>query len=220
VIIEPDADLDTVAAKIAVAGYSFAGQSCISVQRVLVHESVHDTFRGLLAKRVDALVVGDPADPATNVSALISAKETERVCRWIEDARGAGAKVLVGGTVGEDGILSPAVVDHVDPDMEISRNEVFGPLVGLSTYSDVEDAFATANDTRYGLQAGIFTTKLATALRASEMLDFGGGTVNEVPTWRADQMPYGGIRDSGNTREGPAYTVEEMTERRLVVFQP
>ncbi len=220
VIIEPDADIDAVAAKIAVAGYSFAGQSCISVQRVLVHEAIHDNFRAALAKRVDALTVGDPADPATNVSALITAKETERVCSWIADAKSAGAKVLVGGEIDADGILSPAVVDGVLPDMEISRNEVFGPLVGLSTYTDVEDAFRRANDTRYGLQAGIFTTNLATALRAAEVLDFGGVTVNEVPTWRADQMPYGGIRDSGNTREGPAYAVEEMTERRLIVMQP
>lgn len=220
VIVEADADLDDVAARIAVAGYSYSGQTCISVQRVLVHESVHDEFRDLLAKRVAALVVGDPADPTTNVSALITAKETERVRTWIDRAVGDGAEVVVGGDTDSGGILCPTVVDKVRPDMEISRTEVFGPLVGLHAYSDIEDAFAAANDTRYGLQAGIFTSKLATALRAAEVLDFGGVMINEVPSWRADQMPYGGVRDSGNTREGPAYAVEEMTERRLVVMQP
>ncbi|MCC6225228.1 MAG: aldehyde dehydrogenase family protein [Microthrixaceae bacterium] len=220
VIIEPDADLNAVAAKVAVAGYSFAGQSCISVQRVLVHASVHDELRDLLAERVAALVVGDPADHATNVSALISERETRRVKSWIDEAAGAGARVVAGGEIRPDGVLCPTLVEGVEPDMQLSRTEVFGPLVGLASYTDVEDAFRAANDTRYGLQAGIFTSKLATALRAAEVLDFGGVTVNEVPTWRADHMPYGGIRDSGNTREGPAYTVEEMTERRLVVMQP
>jgi acyl-CoA reductase-like NAD-dependent aldehyde dehydrogenase len=220
VIIEPDADIATAAAKIAVAGYSFAGQSCISVQRVYVHEAVHAELLEALTAKVSALRVGDPSDLATDVSALITAKDTERVKSWIDEAADAGAKVVVGGEVLEPGVLSPAVVDDVTPDMEISRTEVFGPMVGLATYDDVEDAFARANDTRYGLQAGIFTSSLETALRAGDVLDFGGVTVNEVPTWRADQMPYGGVRDSGNTREGPAYTVQEMTERRLVVFQP
>ena len=219
VIVEPDADVAAAAAKIGVAGYSFAGQSCISVQRVYVHRSVHAELLDALSAKVASLQVGDPADVQTDVSALISAKETERVKSWIDGAAAAGGKVVVGGDVDDDGILSPTVVDGLEPDMEISRTEVFGPLVGVAPYDDLEDALRAANDTRYGLQAGIFTSNLGTALRAADVLDFGGVTVNEVPTWRADQMPYGGVRDSGNTREGPAYTVQEMTERCLVVFQ-
>ena len=220
VIIEPDADVAAAAAKIAVAGYSFAGQSCISVQRVYAHRSIHDQLVDALAERVAALVVGDPADPATNVSALITRKETDRVASWISDAAGQGARVVVGGEVDADHVLQPTLLDGVTPDMAVSHTEVFGPLVGVAAYDDYEDALTAANTTRYGLQAGVFTSDLGKALRAADVLDFGGVIVNEVPTWRADQMPYGGVRDSGNTREGPAYSVDEMTERRLVVFQP
>ncbi len=219
VIIEPDADLELAAKKISVGGYSYAGQSCISVQRVYVHESVHREFLDALSGHVAALTPGAPDDPATDVSALIAPKETERVRSMVSDATRGGADVVVGGDVGDDGVLAPMVLDGVTPDMEISRTEVFGPLVGVARYADVEDAFRWANDTRYGLQAGIFTSSLTTALRAGEVLEFGGVTINEVPTFRADQMPYGGVRDSGNTREGPAYTYEEMTERRLVIMQ-
>jgi acyl-CoA reductase-like NAD-dependent aldehyde dehydrogenase len=219
VIIEPDADLDAAASKISVAGYSFAGQSCISVQRVYVHRSVHDEFRDRLAAAVAALPTGDPSDPATVVSALITPAETERVHSWVTEATEAGASLVTGGRVRSDGVLEPTVLDGVTPEMKVCRTEVFGPLVGLAAYDHLDEALGLANDTRYGLQAGIFTSNLSAALRAAEELDFGGVTVNEVPTWRADQMPYGGLRDSGNTREGPAYTVQEMTERRMVVIQ-
>ena len=219
VIIEPDADLESAARKISVAGYSFAGQSCISVQRVYVHHSVHDRFVELLAGFVSELVVGDPADPGTAVSALINRGETTRVKGWIDEAMAAGAELTVGGSLDGAGVLAPTVLDDVTADMTVSHTEVFGPLVGVAAYDDFEDALGSANASRYGLQAGVFTSDLAKALRAGDVLDFGGVIVNEVPTWRADQMPYGGVRDSGNTREGPAYTVQEMTERRLVVFQ-
>lgn len=219
VIVEPDADLDVAAAKISVAGYSFSGQSCISVQRVLVHRSVHAEFRDRLTAAVEALPTGDPADPATVVSALISRSETDRVSSWVEEATSAGATVLTGGAIRDDGVLAATVLDGVTPDMKVCHTEVFGPVVGVAAYDSIDEALALANDTRYGLQAGIFTRDLTTALRAADQLDFGGVTVNEVPTWRADQMPYGGIRDSGNTREGPAYAVQEMTERRMVVIQ-
>jgi len=220
VIVEPDADVDDAAARIVTGGFSYSGQSCISVQRVYAHRSVHDRLRDALCDRVAALTVGAPADEATDVSALITSRDTERVCGWVDDAASEGASVLVGGKRDDAGVLQPTLLDGIAPDMLISRNEVFGPVVGLAAYDDLDDAFAWANDTRYGLQAGIFTASLATALRAGEVLRFGGVTVNEVPTFRADQMPYGGIKDSGNTREGPAYTYEEMTERRLVIMQP
>jgi len=217
VIIEPRADLDTAAAKVAVAGFSHAGQSCISTQRVYVHESVEQAFLDALAPRVSALVVGDPLDEATDVSALISANDRERVAGWIDEAVAAGAKVAVGGTE-RDGMLLPTVLTDVTPDMKVCAEEVFGPVVAVARYADVDDAFRLANDTRFGLQAAIFTPDVDLALRAARELDFGGVLVNEVPTFRADQMPYGGVRDSGNTREGPHYAVREMTEQRLVVL--
>jgi acyl-CoA reductase-like NAD-dependent aldehyde dehydrogenase len=218
VIIQPDGDWRTAAAKIAVAGTAHAGQSCISVQRVLVHEDVAEDFTGALAEAVDALVVGDPLDDATQVSALIDRENRDRVTSWIDDAVGDGARVVAGGEVGGDGVLKPTVLVDVQPDMKVCSQEVFGPVLGVQTYTEVEEAFALANDTRYGLHAGIFTADLAVAKRAIEVLDFGGVIVNDVPTWRADQMPYGGLRDSGNTREGPAYAVKEMTEIRSAVI--
>jgi acyl-CoA reductase-like NAD-dependent aldehyde dehydrogenase len=219
VVIEADADWKGAASKIAVAGYSFAGQSCISVQRVFVQSSIVDAFTEVLVAEVEALVVGDPSDDDTDVSALIDEGETERVKGWIDEAVRQGATLRTGGDLTTTGVLRPTVLTDVKPDMEICRNEAFGPVVGIQAYDRYEDALQLANDTRYGLQAGVFTADLGKALDAARGLDFGGVLVNEVPTWRADQMPYGGLRDSGNTREGPAYAAREMTEERLVVFQ-
>jgi acyl-CoA reductase-like NAD-dependent aldehyde dehydrogenase len=168
--------------------------------------------------RVEKLVVGDPLDENTDVSSLISAGDRDRVHEWIEEAVGQGAEVVTGGQV-EGSLLLPAVLRGVTPDMKVCREEVFGPVVGVQTYTDFDDALRLANDTKYGLQAAVFTANLGRALQAAKTLDFGGVLVNEVPTWRADQQPYGGVRDSGNTREGPAYAVREMTEQRLVVVQ-
>ena len=218
VIIEPSADWSGAAGKIKVAGFSHAGQSCISTQRIFVHRSIHDDFLAALVEHVRDLVVGDPLDEKTDVSALIAPSETERVQSWIDEAVAGGAKVLTGG--GADGrILEPTILSGVTPDMKVCREEVFGPVVAVAAYDDVHDAFRLANDTHYGLQGAIFTNELDVALEAARTLDFGGVMVNEVPTWRADQMPYGGVRDSGNTREGPAYAVREMTEERLIVIQ-
>jgi len=219
VIIEPDGDWETAAAKIKVAGFSHAGQSCISVQRIFVHSSIAEGFTTALVRGVQELVVGDPADDATDVSSLINEGETERVASWVREAEASGATVATGGRL-EQGVLMPTVLTGVTPEMEVCRTEVFGPVVGVATYDDWDHAVRLANDSRYGLQAGVFTRDLGRALEAGRRLEFGGVMVNEVPTWRADQMPYGGVRDSGNTREGPPYAVEEMTERRLVVLQP
>jgi acyl-CoA reductase-like NAD-dependent aldehyde dehydrogenase len=218
-ILEPSGDVEECARKVAVAGFSHAGQSCISTQRLLVHERVAPAFLDRLLPLVDALVVGDPLDEATDVSALISTAERDRVRSWIDEAVAGGAEILVGGGVGDDGVLRPTVLGGVEPGMKVCAREVFGPLVTLQTYSRLDDAIRLANDTVYGLQAAIFTADLAGALRAARELDFGGVLVNEVPTFRADQQPYGGRRDSGNTREGPRYAVAEMTETRLVVIQ-
>jgi acyl-CoA reductase-like NAD-dependent aldehyde dehydrogenase len=219
VVIEPDGDWAGAARKIAVAGYSFAGQSCISVQRVYVHSSIHDVFVAELVLAVDGLKVGDPAVDDTDVSALISPADTERVHAWIGEAVVEGASVATGGTI-TDGILAPTVLTGVLPGMEVCRTEVFGPVVGVAAYDDFTEALRLANDSRYGLQAAVFTSDIAKALQAARTLEFGGVMVNEVPTWRADQMPYGGLRDSGNTREGPPYAAREMTEERLIVIQP
>lgn len=217
VIIQPDGDAEAAADKIAAAGNSHAGQSCISVQRVLVHEDVAEAFTARLASAVEALVVGDPLEEDTQVSALIDADARERVAGWVEEATSAGATVAAGGGASE-GVLRPTVLTGVSGDMKVCREEVFGPVLAVQTYATVAEAFDLANDTRYGLHAAIYTTDLATARRAIERLDFGGVIVNDVPTWRADQMPYGGVRDSGNTREGPFHSVLEMTEIRSAVF--
>ncbi len=218
VIIEPDGDVVTAATKISVAGFSHAGQSCISTQRIYVHEDVADAFLAELVPRVEALVVGDPLDDRTDVSALISADERDRVKGWVDEAAASGAQIATGGVV-RDGVLTPTVLTDAKPDMNVCALEVFGPVVAVARYRDLDDALAQANDTRYGLQAAIFTSDFGVALRAVQELDFGGVLVNEVPTFRTDQMPYGGLRDSGNTREGPKYAVEEMTEARLIVLQ-
>ena len=218
VIVEPSADVDSTADRITAAATAFAGQSCISVQRVFVHRSIAEALVARLVEGFAALVVGDPLDEATAVSAMIDAGETRRVAGWISEAVADGARVAFGGEVDDHGVLQPTVLVDVTPEMEVCRTEVFGPLVGVQVYDDVDDALRLANDSRYGLQAGIFTADLDTAMKAARRLDFGGVLINEVPTWRADQMPYGGLRDSGNTREGPAYAVREMTEERLIVI--
>ncbi len=218
VIIEPDGDWATAAAKIKMAGFSHAGQSCISTQRILIHRSIADGFTDALVDHVQSLVVGDPMDEATDVSALISTGERDRVEAWIKEADASGARIATGGRRQADGVLLPTVITGATPDMKICSKEVFGPVVAITAYDSLDEAFKLANDTDYGLQAAIFTTDIAKALRAVHTLDFGGVLVNEVPTWRADQQPYGGLRDSGNTREGPAFTIKEMTEIRMVVI--
>jgi acyl-CoA reductase-like NAD-dependent aldehyde dehydrogenase len=183
-----------------------------------VHESIASEFTDALEAEVRQLVVGDPLDERTDVSSLITTDERDRVCEWIDEAVHDGARIVTGGDV--DGtLLRPTILTDVDDDMKVSALEVFGPVVAISTYRDFDTAVDRANDTRYGLQASIFTTRLDRALDAVRRLDFGGVLVNEVPTYRADQMPYGGVRDSGNTHEGPAYAVREMTHERLAVIQ-
>ncbi len=220
VIIEPDSDWESAAARIKTAGYSYAGQSCISTQRVYVNNEILSEFTDRLRDEVESLTVGDPAEESTDVSALIDPRETERVRDWIARAVAAGAEVVTGGEPGPDGVLRPTLLSGVTPEMDVCRREVFGPVVSVIGYSHLDEALALANEGDYGLQAAIFTNDLSKALRAVEVLDYGGVLVNETPTWRADHMPYGGIGDSGNTREGPAYAAREMTEQKLVVIQP
>lgn len=218
VIVCSDADLELAATKIVAGGYGFSGQTCISVQRVYAHESISSELRQLVVDKVAKLQVGDPSDEGTVVSALINAGETQRVKSWIDEAVEAGASIGIGGTVDHHGVLAPTVLFDVAEDMNVCRNEVFGPVVGMATFVDLTDAISRSNASRYGLQAAVFTTDISTALRCADTLDFGGVVVNDMPTFRADQQPYGGLRDSGNTREGPAYTIQEMTERRMITI--
>jgi acyl-CoA reductase-like NAD-dependent aldehyde dehydrogenase len=218
VIVAADADLDDTATRLAANAFSFAGQSCISVQRIYVERSAYDEFLARFVPRVEALKVGDPADEETDVGPLISESDRDRIVAWIEEAKSAGAKVLTGGELDGE-LLLPTVIAEAPSDAKVSSEEVFGPVCTVTPYDTLDDAIALANSTRFGLQAGVFTRDVKNALRAAGELEFGGVTVNEAPTFRADQMPYGGVKDSGNTREGPAYAIREMTEERLVVLQ-
>lgn len=218
VIIEPDSDWRSAASKIRTAGFSHAGQSCISTQRILVHRDIAEEFTELLLDEISTIAVGDPRLDETEMSTLISSAERQRVQSWIEEAVAQGATLLCGGETTPDGILRPTVLSDTSPSMKVNRCEVFGPVVTITEYTELEQAFDVANDSDFGLQAAIFTGRLDVALRAMRVLDFGGVVVNDVPTYRADQQPYGGVRDSGNTREGPAYTVREMTEIRMVIL--
>lgn len=218
IVIEADGDWKTAAAKIRLAGFSHAGQSCISTQRIFVHSSIAADFTRELISQVSTLVVGDPLDEATEVSALISLAERDRVASWIHEATTQGGTIACGGTLDENGVLLPTIILNARPEMKVCSREVFGPVVTVTTYDEVGNALEMANDSDFGLQAAIFTSRIDTALQAIKSLDFGGVVVNDVPTFRADQQPYGGLRDSGNTREGPAYSVKEMTEIRMVML--
>src|SRR5207302_1732331 len=214
VIVAADADVETAAAKLAANAFSFAGQSCISVQRIYVERPVYDAFLAGFVPRVQALKVGDPSDDDTDVGPVIDADARERILAWIAESDG---DILAGGE--QDDLIKPTVIANVSDDAKVSCQEVFGPVCIVNAVDSIDEAIERANGTRYGLQAGVFTASIDTALKAAERLDFGGVTVNEAPTFRSDQMPYGGVKDSGNTREGPAYAVREMTEEHLVVVQ-
>jgi acyl-CoA reductase-like NAD-dependent aldehyde dehydrogenase len=217
VIVTADADVDAAAAAMAANAFSFAGQSCISVQRIYVERDAYDHFVEAFLPRVQALKVGDPADEETDVGPVIDEDAKERILEWIAEARDGGAEILSGGDE-QDGLIRPTVIGNASPELKVSCEEVFGPVVTVNAVGSLDEAIELANSTRFGLQAGIFTSRLDSAMRAAQELEFGGVIVNEAPTFRSDQMPYGGVKDSGNTREGPAYAVRELTEERLVVI--
>jgi len=216
VIVTADADIDNAAARIAASAFTHAGQSCISVQRVYVERAAHEALLEALVPRVEALVVGDPMEEETDVGPVITPEARERVLAWIGEATAGGARVVTGGDV-VDGMIRPTVVDGLRPEMRLSCEEAFGPVVGVAAYDTADEAVELANGTPFGLQAGIFTGRVDRALRLAERLRFGGVVINETPTFRADQMPYGGVKESGNTREGPPFAVLSMTEPKLVV---
>ena len=217
VIVHSDADLDMAAQRVAFGGYYQAGQSCISVQRVLVQSEVYDDFATRLVKQVESLKVGDPMDPTVDVGPVIQRSEVERIGEWVDEAVSQGAVVLTGGT-GEGPFFQPTLVSDVRPEMRICREEVFGPVVTISPYQTFDDAIATVNDSRFGLQAGVFTNDINRAFQAHRDIEVGGLIVNDVSAFRADQMPYGGSKDSGFGREGLRFAMEEMTEPRIMVL--
>ena len=218
VIVDESADLAFAASRIVAGGFTLAGQSCISVQRVFVHEAVAAGFTGRLVDGVNALKAGDPLNPATEVGPMIDEKETERVQSWIEEAVNAGAKVLTGGRRLGGALYAPTVLEGAPPDAKVCAEEAFAPLVVVSRFADFTHALTQVNASVFGLQAGVFTGSLEHALLAFDRLEVGGVIVNDVPTWRVDHMPYGGVKDSGLGREGPRYTIDEMTEPRLLVI--
>jgi acyl-CoA reductase-like NAD-dependent aldehyde dehydrogenase len=217
VIVHSDADLDFAAQRIAFGGYYQAGQSCISVQRVYVASDVYDRFAELLTKQVQQLKVGDPLDPTVDVGPVIQRSEVDRIGEWVQEAVSQGAEILTGGT-GEGPFFQPTLLSDVTPEMKVCREEIFGPVVTISPYETYEDALKLVNDSRFGLQAGVFTNDINRAFEAHRTIEVGGVIINDVSAFRADQMPYGGSKDSGFGREGLRFAMEEMTEPRIMVL--
>lgn len=218
-IVDSDADLAKAADAVVRGGYYFNGQACIAVQRVIVCDAVRDEFLAELTPRVAALQLGDPREPETQVAPLINDAATERTLAWIQDAQRAGAQLLHGGTV-RGRIVEPTVLLDVPDAAQAWCEEIFAPVVAVRSVPDLDAALETADRSRYGLQASIFTRSLANAFRAIEELEVGGVVVNEVPGFRSDIMPYGGVKDSGIGREGPRFAVEELTVTRMAIIRP
>ncbi len=217
VIVHSDADLDHAAARVAVGGYYQAGQSCISVQRVLIQSEVYEDFVARLIKQVESLKVGDPLDPSVDVGPLIDHDALERVDAWVKEAVDQGAEVLTGGKR-EDPFYHPTVLAKTSPEMKVRCMEIFGPVITVQPYQTFEEALAEVNDSEYGLQAGVFTSSIERAMLAHRELEVGGIIVNDVSAFRADQMPYGGSKESGYGREGLRFAMDEMTEPRIMVL--
>ncbi len=217
VIVADDADLDWAAARLIYGGFANSGQSCISVQRIMVHEKVYSRFLRKFAALVRNLKVGNPLNERADVSAMVDKQSTRKVKQWISEAETGGAKVLVGGQV-RRGVLLPTVLTNVKPKMNVCMQEVFAPLVNIFKYRNFKAAVREVNNSDYGLQAGVFTNRLDDVMYAYEEIDAGGVVVNDVPTYRADHMPYGGVKDSGMQREGVRYAIEDMTEIKILVL--
>ena len=217
VIVDKGIHVPDIIPRCVTGAFSYQGQVCISVQRIYVHESIFDTFVDQFVKATEALNIGDPLDENTDISALISPKDVQRTLLWIEEALGSGAKLLTGGeAVGN--ILKPTILADVEPALKVSCQEVFAPIVIINKVKSMEEAYGLVNDSRYGLQAGIYTNNITTALEAADKLHVGGVMINDIPTFRVDHMPYGGVKESGMGREGIKYSMHEMMEMKLVVW--
>ena len=216
-IVHRDCDLDLAAEMIAWKSFNNSGQVCISVQRVYVHEDVRDAFVRKLADRAAKLVVGDPYEERTDIGPMISEKEAQRVEAWVNEAIAEGAELVLGGK--RDGAFyTPTILTRVKPSMKVCSREVFGPVVSIDTYTEEDEVIAKVNDSEYGLQAGLFTNDLRFAMKAAREIEVGGLIVNDASSYRVDHMPYGGVKNSGTGKEGPAYAIKEMTEEKLIVL--
>lgn len=218
VIIDADADLDDAVARVVFGAFYQSGQSCISVQRIIVHESVYDEFRDLLVAKTKTLVAGNPQDENTFIGPMIDVKEASRLDTWVQEAVAEGGKLLCGGK--RDGaMLEATLLEGIDRNTKLYREEAFGPVAGLSKFSDFDNALDEVNDSKFGLQVGIFTRDLYKMLKAWDRLDVGGVVIGDVPSYRVDNMPYGGVKDSGLGREGIRFAIEDMTEIRNLVIR-
>jgi acyl-CoA reductase-like NAD-dependent aldehyde dehydrogenase len=216
-VLLPDADLDRVADATVATGYTNAGQVCISTQRVLAHRDVYGDYLDALGPRVKSLTAGNPLDAGVKVGPLVSVREAERVETWVREALADGARLVAGGER-SGALYAPTVVADVRPEMRISCDELFGPAVAVTRFADLDEAIALANNTEYGLSAALFTQDIDRALKFAQAVHSGNIHINWGPQWRADLMPYGGLKESGLGKEGPRYAVEEMTELKMVVI--
>lgn len=217
VIIDKDVNIDKMISRSVTGAFSNQGQICISVQRIYAHKDVFDKFVDKFVNATKELKLGDPLNPETDISALISKSDVKRAMNWIEEAKQGGAEILTGGKA-EGNVLHPTVILNADNTLKVSCQEVFAPVVIINKVDSVDEAIDSVNDSRYGLQAGIYTDNVHTALDAAEKLNVGGVIINDIPTFRVDHMPYGGVKESGFGREGIKYAIEEMTELKLVVW--
>jgi acyl-CoA reductase-like NAD-dependent aldehyde dehydrogenase len=217
VIVHEDANIDFAASRIATGGFLNAGQICISVQRVLIHRSVFEETVSKILASVRSLKVGDPREPSTDVGPMIDQGKAGEAYQKVQEAVSQGAKVLLGGTY-EGRLFSPTILEHTTPDMRVNREEVFAPVISVIPYDNFDEALRIANESDFGLQVGIFTQNVNRVMRAFEEMNVGGVIINDIPSFRVDHMPYGGVRGSGTGREGPRYAIEEMTELRLLVI--
>lgn len=217
VIVNYDADINTAAAKIAVGGFSQAGQSCISVQRVYVHKAIYEEFKAKITGEAKKIKFGDPYDENTITGPMITEDEAIRAEKWINEAKAAGANILTGGKR-TNAVLEPTVIENAPDTANVKCAEVFAPVITIEMFKDFEDAVAKVNNSRFGLQAGLFTNNMKNIMYAYNNIHTGGVIVNEASAYRMDAMPYGGVKDSGNTREGVRYAINEITEEKILVF--
>jgi acyl-CoA reductase-like NAD-dependent aldehyde dehydrogenase len=217
VIIHSDADIEYAAERCAIAGFSYSGQSCISVQRILVQRGVYEKFLDSFVGRVKRLRTGDPMQDSTDLGPLIREQDAKRAIDWVEEAVAAGAKLLIGGNR-QGSVVEPTVLTNTSASMKVNCEEIFAPVKTVAPYDEFSEAIREINSSRYGLQAGVFTNDARLLFRAYDELEVGGVIAGDVPTFRIDHMPYGGIKDSGIGREGVRYAIEEMTEPKLLVM--
>ncbi|WP_210610375.1 aldehyde dehydrogenase family protein [Priestia flexa] len=216
-VVHSDANIEQAASLISQKSFNNAGQVCISVQRVYVHEAVYTAFIEKLKEKTAKLIVGNPMSEETDIGPMIRLKEVERVDAWVQEAKSQGATVEIGGKASGSFYL-PTVLTNVKDDMKVCRQEIFGPVVAVATYTEIDEVIARVNDSEYGLQAGLFTNDLSFAMKAAREIEVGGLIVNDASAYRVDHMPYGGVKNSGSGKEGPKYAIEEMTEERIIVL--